>query len=109
MMVVEQSKKHSSTMNYVFSTKSHKIIKHIHISIQSMLYYLRKWKSSFQIYYFWSLEHFISTDSVGGCYFMSTQEQYYTRRFTRRHPGLFIILLDQSGSMSENVEGHVGS
>lgn len=36
---------------------------------------------------------------------MSIQEQYYTRRFTRRHPGLFIILLDQSGSMAEEVEG----
>src|SRR5437588_11319319 len=31
-------------------------------------------------------------------------EQYYTRHFTRRYPGLFIILLDQSGSMSEQVE-----
>lgn len=33
------------------------------------------------------------------------QEQYYTRRFTRRYPGLFIIMLDQSGSMAEEVDG----
>lgn len=45
-------------------------------------------------------------DSTGGCYFlMSIHEQYYTRRFTRRYPGLFIILLDQSGSMAEEVDG----
>jgi hypothetical protein len=31
--------------------------------------------------------------------------QYYTRRFSRRYPGLFIILLDQSGSMREKVDG----
>lgn len=31
--------------------------------------------------------------------------QYYTRRFSRRYPGLFIILLDQSGSMGEPVQG----
>lgn len=31
--------------------------------------------------------------------------QYYTRRFSRRYPGLFIILLDQSGSMGQIVEG----
>ncbi len=36
---------------------------------------------------------------------MNIQEQYYTRRFTRRYPGLFIILLDQSGSMAEEVDG----
>lgn len=29
----------------------------------------------------------------------------YTRRFSRRYPGLFIILLDQSRSMLEEVEG----
>lgn len=40
---------------------------------------------------------------------MSVQEQYYTRRFTRRHPGLFIIMLDQSGSMVEQIESGVGS
>src|SRR5579864_3810494 len=36
---------------------------------------------------------------------MNMIEQYYTRHFTRRHPGLVIILLDQSGSMVEEVEG----
>jgi len=30
----------------------------------------------------------------------------YSRRFTRRYPGLFIILLDQSGSMAEEVDGY---
>lgn len=40
---------------------------------------------------------------------MSGQEQYYTRRFTRRHPGLFIIMLDQSGSMAEQIESGGGS
>ncbi len=29
----------------------------------------------------------------------------YTRRFSRRHPGLFVFLLDQSRSMSEPVAG----
>lgn len=29
----------------------------------------------------------------------------YTRRLSRQYPGLFVILLDQSGSMSEKVEG----
>lgn len=29
----------------------------------------------------------------------------YTREFTQRYPGLFIFLLDQSGSMGEPVEG----
>ncbi len=36
---------------------------------------------------------------------MSVQEQYYTRRFTRRYPGLFVILLDQSKSMAQEVDG----
>lgn len=36
-------------------------------------------------------------------------DQYYTRHFSRRYPGLFIILLDQSGSMSEKVEGRDSS
>ena len=40
---------------------------------------------------------------------MNMQEQYYTRRFTRRHPGLFIIMLDQSGSMLEQIESGAGS
>lgn len=43
---------------------------------------------------------------------MSVQEQYYTRRFTRRYPGLFVILLDQSKSMAQEVEvldSHTGS
>jgi hypothetical protein len=35
--------------------------------------------------------------------------ELYTRRFTRRHPGLFIILLDQSASMAEEVEGYRSS
>ncbi|WIG58560.1 MAG: hypothetical protein OJF49_001306 [Ktedonobacterales bacterium] len=30
---------------------------------------------------------------------------YYTERLTRQRPGLFVVLLDQSGSMSEQVEG----
>jgi hypothetical protein len=33
----------------------------------------------------------------------------YTRRFTRRYPGLFIILLDQSASMVEEVEQYHAS
>lgn len=32
--------------------------------------------------------------------------ELYTRRFTRVYPGLFIILLDQSGSMAEEVDGY---
>lgn len=35
---------------------------------------------------------------------MNMLGQYYTRRFSRKYPGLFIILLDQSGSMGEYVE-----
>lgn len=34
---------------------------------------------------------------------MTAPQQMYTRRFTRRYPGLFIILLDQSRSMLEEV------
>lgn len=33
----------------------------------------------------------------------------YTRRFSRRYPGLFIIMLDQSGSMAEEVEQYRSS
>jgi hypothetical protein len=29
----------------------------------------------------------------------------YTRNLCRQYPGLFVILLDQSGSMSQPVEG----
>ena len=36
---------------------------------------------------------------------MMNIQEHYTRRLTRRHPGLFIILLDQSGSMGELVDG----
>ncbi len=36
---------------------------------------------------------------------MSTALPLYTRRFSRRHPGLFVFLLDQSRSMSEPVIG----
>ena len=35
---------------------------------------------------------------------MEAQAQY-TERLSRQRPGLFVVLLDQSGSMQEQVDG----
>ena len=48
----------------------------------------------------------ISSHSSGGFAMYMNAYVQYTRRFTRRYPGLFVILLDQSGSMAEEVQGY---